>query len=237
MMAAKKSVKKTPAKAGSRKVAKWPLQGRSVDIPPPEAIQPQRGQCLSAHQIMEDLAAHPGKDKNDIEGLVLFYRDMLERLRPAVEAGSGEAMIEALELASFLMPAEILPEWFANQLQKAVLRYTGMEVRSLDQAFNLKERNGFAKKSKKARFGMRAFFDVCCLSAVGVGIDNDMHLEISKVYPKGVGRDMIKRFYEDELRRRGGQKYACRVKTPEQLPQRLHPVYEVLTGNRIRIQS
>jgi hypothetical protein len=221
-MATKKPATEAPAKLPP---AHEETASRKAEIPPNQIA---RSRSLSSHQIMEDLVAHPGKDRNDIAGLLEFYQEMIERLRPAIEKGDGEALVEGLELASFLMAAQRVPAWFAAELQKAVHRYTGMEARTLDEAFKLKKRQSFVPLSKKARYGKRAFFDVCCLHAVGIAIDNDMHQEISTTYPKGVGRDMIKRFYEDENRRRGGRKYDTRVMKPSQLPQRLQPVYQAL---------
>ncbi|MBE2211189.1 MAG: hypothetical protein IAE66_06240 [Xanthomonadaceae bacterium] len=161
-----------------------------------------------------------------------FYLGSIEAERERIEAGDGDVLLNALH--DVCLSDAPMPYWLSVQVASAVRRYTHMHVKTLDEAFGVKKRVGFAKLSKRRRYGMRIYFEVCALHSVGVAISKDLYKAIAEQYPDFRDGKIVEECYTKELRRRGGVRFANTQGDPERLPDHLKPIYEAMTGKRIR---
>ena len=160
------------------------------------------------------------------------YQEWIESQHERIEAGDGDALLSAL-LDVCLSDAP-MPHWLSVHVASAVRRYTHMHVKTLDEAFGVKKRVGFARLSKRRRYGMRIYFEVCALHSVGVAISKDLYKAIAEQYQDFKDGKIVEECYTTELKRRGGRRLANTQGDPERLPGHLKPVYEAMTGKRIK---
>lgn len=160
------------------------------------------------------------------------FLDWIEAEKERIEAGDGDALLRAL--LDVCMSDAPMPNWLTFHVAQAIRRYTHMHVRTLDEAFNVKKRTSFTKLSKRRRYGLRIYFEVCALHSVGVSISNELYKAIAETYPDFKDRKIVEECYTSELRRRGGQRFSNTQGDPAKLPDHLKPIYEAMTGKRIR---
>ena len=161
-----------------------------------------------------------------------YWLQSIEAERARIEAGDGDALLSAL--LDVCMSNEPMPTWLTFHVAKAIRRYTHMHVRTLDEAFKVRKRPGFTKLSKRRRYGLRIYFEVCALHSVGVSISNELYKAIAETYPDFKDRKIVEECYTNELRRRGGRRFSNTDGDPAKLPEHLKPLYEAMTGKRVK---
>lgn len=189
---------------------------------------------IAMKQTKSPPAQSGGVDKQEEAQWIVreYWLESIEGERERIETGDGDALLSAL--LDVCMSNEPMPTWLTFHVAAAIRRYTHMHVRTLDEAFKVKKRTGFTKLSKRRRYGLRIYFEVCALHSVGVSISNDLYKAIAETYPDFKDRKIVEECYTRELRRRGGQRLANTQGDPENLPEHLKPVYEAMTGKRVR---
>lgn len=158
--------------------------------------------------------------------------DLIESRRESIERGDGESLLEAL-LDFCLNSDREMPLWLRERTSDAIRRYLKLHARTLDEAFRLKPRTGFIAKSRRARYGLRIYFDICALHWAGASITQELYLAVAELH--NVGRNFVEECYSRELARRGGRRIGA-PRAPEDLPKRLWSTFERVTGKRIEIR-
>lgn len=161
-----------------------------------------------------------------------FYAESIESLKGRIVAGDGDALLMALE--DVCLSDNPMPYWLSVEVASSIRRYTHMECKSLDEAFRLKKRVGFAKLSKRRRYGLKIYLEVCALHSVGVPISKDLYEAIAGLYSDFKDRKIVEECYTKELRRRGDRRLSNTGGEPDKLPGYLKPIYEAMTGKQIK---
>jgi hypothetical protein len=161
-----------------------------------------------------------------------FYLEAIEGERERIEAGDGDALLTAL--LDVCLSGAPMPYWLSVSVASAVRRYTHMHVKTLDEAFGVKKRVGFAKLSKRRRYGLRIYLEVCALHSVGVPISKDLYKAIAEQYPDFKDGKIVEECYTKELKRHGGRRLSNTQGDPEKLPDHLKTLYEAMTGKRFK---
>lgn len=157
-----------------------------------------------------------------------FYAQQIELLREKIEAGDGEALLDAM--LDVCMSGAPMPTWLSFHVAAAIRRYSNFQVATLDEAFRVPKRARFEARSKRVRYGLMIYFEIGMLHSVGVPITQELYHAIGELH--GVGRNVVSECYSRELRRRGGR-FVSKVANPSGLPARLRPIYESITGKKV----
>lgn len=161
-----------------------------------------------------------------------FYAEQIERQRERIQKGDGDALLSALW--DVCLSGSPMPDWLSVAVASAIRRYSHMHVKTLDEAFQVKKRVAFAKRSKRVRYGMRMYFEVCALHSVGVSITPELFKAITELYPDVKDRKIVAECYATEFKRRGNRRVSNTGGDPERLPGYLKPVFESMTGKRLK---
>lgn len=211
--------------------AKKPANGVLAEVAAGESTPPASVPLDDEKALDRFLVTHSPEDELRI--LQEVYAEWNEQRRERIEAGDGDVLLDALLDVCFSQAP--MPYWLSSQVADAIRRYTRMKVKTLDEAFRVKKRVQFAKQSKQRQHGDMIFFEVCALHSVGIQIRRELFSAVAELH--GIKDWNIARaFYSAELRRRGGKRYSRTGGDPARLGVRLRPVYESLTGKKIKKQ-
>ena len=157
------------------------------------------------------------------------YLGFIELHKADIEAGDGEALLSALW--DSCCSGVAMPYWLSVHVVQALRRYREMHARTLDEAFGLKKREGFTKRSKRARYRRKIYMEVCALHSVGVPISKELYKAVAELYPDFKDGKIVEEVYSSEFKRLG-RRISNTNGLPERLPEYLKPVYESMTGKR-----
>lgn len=220
-MATKKPAKKAPAKAGAAKASVRKLTATK------KAAKNATGGKAVGTTTTNSPATEEQKDRILREA----YAEMIELKRESIEAGDGDALLDAL--LDVCLSDSAMPYWLSVKVASAVRRYTHMQVKTLDEAFKVKKRVQFAKLSKRRQHGWRIYYEVCALHSVNISITKELFQVIGDLH--GINDwKIVQECYSRELKRLGDRRYSKTEGDPANLPEYLKPVYESISAKRIK---
>lgn len=174
-------------------------------------------------------------DLNDKDAVLRYaYSIQIEASRESIEAGDGDALLDAVRDAC--LGKMEMPDWLAARVIRAIRRYTHYEVRTLDEAFCVKKRVKFAARQKKLQHGLKIYLEVCALNSVDISITQELFSAIGKLHGMDDWKTVMK-LYSEEKKRRGGRMLSRTDGDPNKLPAHLLAIYESMpkktSGKRI----
>ena len=112
----------------------------------------------------------------------------LEALRPAVEAGSRDSLLKALELVSH--PGMVMPAWLGDRLGAALHAYLHHAARTLDEAFGVRRPKGYHVRANRERWSKAPLIvhDALKLQARGVALGEQMFDALGALHGTGKTR-------------------------------------------------
>jgi hypothetical protein len=159
------------------------------------------------------------------------YLQFIEMRKVEIEGGDGEELLAALW--DSCQSGVAMPYWLSVHVIQALRRYKEMHARTLDEAFGLKERKGFTKLNKRLRYRRKIYMEVCALHSVGVPISKELYKAIAELYPDFKDGKIVEEVYSSEFKRLG-RRMSNTEGLPERLPDYLKPVYESMTGKKVK---
>ena len=189
---------------------------------------------MATKRAPKDAPAHAGAPASPEASeftLADAYLGFIEMRKADIEAGDGEALLAALWDSCYSGVA--MPYWLSVHIVQALRRYKEMHARTLDEAFNLKDRPSFTKRSKRMRYRRKIYMEVCALHSVGVPISKELYKAVAELYPDFKDGKIVEECYSTEFKRLG-RRISNTEGLPEKLPEYLKPVYESMTGKKVK---
>jgi hypothetical protein len=103
-----------------------------------------------------------------------------------------------LDVFELWVLAEVpIPSWLRAALGSAINRYRTSDVRTLDEAFNVRRPPGYRRGAARAasQHGLSAEMDVTHLAIAGAVVDDALFEAVASRY--GVGKTTVKKWYYD----------------------------------------
>jgi hypothetical protein len=113
------------------------------------------------------------------------------RMREGVERGEGYWIVEALYAAVVFAHYQLpLPAWLVPHLAEKLNRYTGFEVRTLDEAFGVSRKGMNLAAARRTLENIdEATFALAQLAGAGLPVNEELFEAVGEKY--GVGRSTM----------------------------------------------
>ncbi len=131
-------------------------------------------------------------DEDDLE--IELLREM-KLLKHIYEDGNQSALISALHLFCHLERSS-MPKWLAEGISDALCKWSGLEVKTLDEAFNAVRRKGFNLNARRKRhdLGGKVYLVVTKMSREGgLPIDDELFELVGGKY--NISKTLAKNYY------------------------------------------
>ena len=159
------------------------------------------------------------------------WATQIEGKRAAIEAGDGDALLEAI--MDVVLSRKAFPEWLAYSVARAIRGYTHHKASTLDEAFGVSRPQGYRRKAVQARWdgALPVVQDVMHLQKAGVPVDDGLFEAVGELH--GIGKTTASKWFYFHKSRATPTYRLCGIPTP--FPARLEAVKSALIGDGVKV--